>query len=129
MAEAILEQEVCLNCGAEVRPDTQFCYNCGKSVSQLPTPQAVKVANVAEKDSSLADLEKALAASRIAENDPKSKIEAASAERRRARIGQRKPLELVWDRQETRLNWAYFLSVAVIFVLVLITVAVTVFWK
>ena len=132
MAEAILEQEVCLNCGAEVRPDTQFCYNCGKAVSPLPAVHGdatAKVAEVDEKDSSLADLEKALAASRIAANDPKSKIEAAAAERKRARIGQRKPLEVVWDRPETGLNWVYFLSVAVIFVLVLITVAVTILWK
>lgn len=129
MPEAILEKESCLNCGVEVRPDTDFCYNCGKPIPLLPTDTQEADSEVDEKDASLADLERALAASRIEAKDPRSKIETAAAERRRARIGQRKPIEMIWDRPEPDANWVYLLSVGVIFVLVLLAVYLTVFWK
>ena len=35
MAETETKKTVCQACGSERRPDTQFCYNCGK-----PTPDA-----------------------------------------------------------------------------------------
>lgn len=131
MAEAILKKEVCQNCGMDVRPDTQFCYNCGKSVSlpEVDSNNEKTDVDLEEKDASLADLEMALAASRLAANDSKSKIEAAAAERRRARTGHRKPLEVVWDRANNDSSWVYLFTVGLIFVLVLLTVLVTVVWK
>lgn len=30
------EKKVCGECGADVRPQTSFCYNCGKSVTETP---------------------------------------------------------------------------------------------
>lgn len=33
MAETLVEKRVCGECGVDVRPNTAFCYNCGKSVS------------------------------------------------------------------------------------------------
>lgn len=32
----MVEKKVCRECGAEVRPQTSFCYNCGKSVTEIP---------------------------------------------------------------------------------------------
>lgn len=32
MAETLVEQKVCAKCGAEVRKDALFCYNCGGTV-------------------------------------------------------------------------------------------------
>lgn len=32
MAKTLVEKEICKECGADVRPNTAFCYNCGKSV-------------------------------------------------------------------------------------------------
>ena len=32
MAETLVEKEICKECGVDVRPNTAFCYNCGKSV-------------------------------------------------------------------------------------------------
>lgn len=35
----MVEKRVCGECGVDVRPDTSFCYNCGKSVSpEAPAP-------------------------------------------------------------------------------------------
>jgi hypothetical protein len=33
MAEKVLENRVCKACGADVRPQALFCYNCGASVA------------------------------------------------------------------------------------------------
>jgi hypothetical protein len=33
MAETLVEKNVCKECGADVRPQTAFCYNCGKPVA------------------------------------------------------------------------------------------------
>lgn len=33
MAETTVQQKVCKTCGAEIRPRSMFCYNCGSSVS------------------------------------------------------------------------------------------------
>ena len=131
MAEATLEKRDCANCGAEVRPDTQFCYNCGKELSSAAPDEPVgsEKAETDEKDPGLVELERALAASRIVPSESQTKIEAAAAERRRSRSGLRKPLEIVWDGDPGGSSWIYLISVGVIFVLVLLTVVVTVVWK
>lgn len=36
MEETLVEKKVCKECGVDVRPDTAFCYNCGKSVTETP---------------------------------------------------------------------------------------------
>ncbi len=127
MAKATLEKEACVNCGADIRPDTQFCYSCGKDLFPSATADGGEAEPV-EQDEVLADLEKALAASRTAPGDSKAKIDAAASERRRSRIGQRKPLEIVWE-PSSEISWVYLVSVGVIFVLVLLTVLMVVFWK
>lgn len=43
MAEKIIENQMCRACGADIRKNALFCYNCGKSV----VPEIV---NSAEKD-------------------------------------------------------------------------------
>ena len=32
--ETVVEKAECPKCGADVRPDTQFCYNCGGPVAE-----------------------------------------------------------------------------------------------
>src|SRR5215207_9967163 len=39
MAKILVERNICDACGADVRPDSLFCYNCGGAVSEdLPEP-------------------------------------------------------------------------------------------
>ena len=39
MAKTLVEKEICDACGADVRPGSLFCYNCGGAVSEdLPEP-------------------------------------------------------------------------------------------
>lgn len=37
MAKTIVKKEICDACGAEVRPGSMFCYNCGGAVSEAET--------------------------------------------------------------------------------------------
>jgi hypothetical protein len=46
MAETLVEKNVCGECGAEVRPQTAFCYNCGKPVQQID--EAGKIGETSE---------------------------------------------------------------------------------
>jgi hypothetical protein len=34
MAETLVENNICEACGADVRPGSQFCYNCGGAVTE-----------------------------------------------------------------------------------------------
>lgn len=39
MAKTLVEKEICDACGADVRPGSLFCYNCGGAVSdEIPEP-------------------------------------------------------------------------------------------
>ena len=43
MADTLVENKVCEACGAEIRPGSMFCYNCGGAVSEeLPEPAKKK---------------------------------------------------------------------------------------
>ncbi len=41
MAETLVEKKICEACGADVRPGSLFCYNCGGAVS-LDLPESKK---------------------------------------------------------------------------------------
>lgn len=118
MAEAVSDIDLCINCGADVRPDTQFCYNCGKSVEYTENGIVDDGLDTETKESLLA-LEQALAASRPT-SDPKAKLVSAAAERRRARGVQRKPVEIVWDASGP--GYLYFAAAAAIFIVAAVIV-------
>ncbi len=42
MTESAVENPVCSACGAPVRPQALFCYNCGSAVAAAPAPQIEK---------------------------------------------------------------------------------------
>jgi hypothetical protein len=57
MAETLVEKKICEACGADVRPGSLFCYNCGGAVQEdLPKPAK----NNDKKDVSTARLEREL---------------------------------------------------------------------
>lgn len=112
--------EKCNNCGAEVRPDTDFCYNCGK-----PVGSGAKMANISEqlvaepRDKGLDALEKALEASR-SDSGAREKLESAAAERKRSRGGKRRKIEVVWE--PTSPSKSYFVVALVVLVITLAVV-------
>lgn len=112
MAEAILEKAVCFTCGADVREGTQFCYNCGKPITNgLASTESDNF----DKDQNKVDISEPRS-ERNEKNDKADKLVAAASERKRSRVGQRKPKKVVWEEPGSMSNR--------IFVLVCVLIAV-----
>ncbi len=111
----------CVNCGVELRPDTEFCYNCGKPTGAVAESDPETSAPPIEKpkDDSLDILEKALAASRV-EAGSKEKIELAATERKRARSNKRRSIDVIWEPSGS--NRIFFLIAILVFVIALAVV-------
>lgn len=115
MAEAVLEKAVCVSCGADVREGTHFCYNCGKPILNGSTATANTVSEEIEVEDS--DLKSALDLTEKSDKDEKTgKLAVAAANRKRSRVGQRKPKKVIWEEPSPTSNR--------IFVLVCVLIAV-----
>src|SRR5436309_11446136 len=114
MAETTLEKATCRSYGVEVREDTAFCYNCGKPVTTpsmestaiVSGPNGSDDATPIEKPASnlQRDLERMF---RAEETPSPDKLAIAAAERKKARLSQRKPRQLVWISADETPNAVY----------------------
>lgn len=130
MAEATLERASCESCGATVRDNTQFCYNCGKryvdartEINGLgPTPISD------EARTALDDLAAKLSTD---EADSDDKLARAAAKRKIARIAiaPKKSGNIAWEADDTRSGLFMFIFSLFIFLLVAAVVFLTVYWK
>ena len=99
MPEATIEKAVCEKCGADVRENTVFCYNCGSPLAEgqtSPDPESngsVPSAD-AETKAALDDLAEKMSITESADGD---KLAKAAAERKKARVIQRRSREFVWE--------------------------------
>jgi hypothetical protein len=151
MAETLVENKICEACGADVRPGSLFCYNCGGAVSQdLPEPEK----NNNKKDVSnawlqrdlvensdlkttqlkketvekveLKPIEKPLSGGLLEKIEDKplekpliredAKLKSAANLRRKAKIYQKKTVEVVWEEPENAPN-KWFPIVAILLIL------------
>lgn len=120
MPETATSNETCSNCGADARPDTDFCYNCGKPMGEGSDPVTDFAPPIQKpQDDSLEILEKALAASRV-DAGSKEKIELAAAERKRARSNKRRSIDVIWEPSGS--NRIFFLIAILVFVIALAVV-------
>lgn len=107
MSETVDETPICDICGAEVREGSQFCYNCGGSVSK---PEGLSETLVAiPKPEASSDTVQGTSA----------KFE--KARRRNVRAANRQPVELVWQ-QGSGVGLPFLIGA-----LVLISIAVALF--
>lgn len=98
MVDIAVEKSVCEACGAEVRDESQFCYNCGASVAK-------KTAEGSPAGSVLEEPHKSIAAnengSGRAESEStafeKPELQTAAGLRKRPKSFQRKRIEAVWE--------------------------------
>lgn len=113
MAETAVKNQICQHCGAEVRPNTQFCYNCGGSlateIENVPIAQNIVESNNGNesKPTSKLKLEDALVApipkpevveeSKIEEE---TKLKSAATMRRKSKVFQPKRVEVIWEEYE-----------------------------
>lgn len=102
MIETVPEKALCASCGVDVREGTQFCYNCGKPVTngileKVNNLEKVDVTNESISDKNQKPSEKA------------EKLATAAAERKKSRIGQRKPKKVVWEEPSQLSNSLFVL--------------------
>jgi hypothetical protein len=142
MAENLVENQICSACGAPVRPQALFCYNCGSQVAPEIENAAGEVwsdeitdGNRAETNL-LPDLSETgappiqkpsdtLIENEAEKNPPpqaETKLKSAAALRRSGRVApQKKTVEVIWEEPENAPN-AWFLVAA--FVLALFAVGI-----
>ncbi len=135
MPETVIQNSVCSACGADVRPGTLYCYNCGEAIAVVKDSeyQRIETEKVTEADArvgsdngsgakiSEAPVTAATAKPTMEENRP---LKSAAAIRRRARAFERKPIEIVWEERENGAN-VVFVIVTVLLLLFAIAVVVS----
>lgn len=83
MAEMVVEKAVCQTCGVEVREESLFCYNCGKSVSDDGP-----VADAAPIEPSETE---------IVRPGSRPPLRSAASLRKQRRAYNRQPVEVTWE--------------------------------
>jgi len=111
MAEEPLDKAVCISCGADVREGTTFCYACGKPVAKV-TEVEDKVDEPAVESIKTTEEKSAEPGA-----DKSEKLANAAAERKKSRVGQRKPKKVVWEEPGAASN-RIFLLVSVLIAVV-----------
>ena len=114
MAKAADESPVCEACGADVRAESLFCYNCGKSVKiAQPEPTATAVHETAPLRQPV----------NIEEPTGRPPLESAASLRKKRRAMNRQPIEVSWEVPERTPIGFYivtaFLTVGALVLLVL----------
>jgi hypothetical protein len=113
MPDVRVDEQICSACGVGVRPDTQYCYNCGESLetrnrdvacdassvqSENGSDEAAKpvlIPNITSKDSVPESGRNRETTTTSAASQP---LQSASSLRRGTRGMERKPVEVVWER-------------------------------
>ena len=88
MTETAVESPICDICGAEVRDGSQFCFNCGGSVS--------KPEDISEMPVAIPKPEPP--AGTVEQKSPAANVD--HARRRNVRAANRQPLVLVWQQTD-----------------------------
>jgi hypothetical protein len=143
MAEVVVENEVCLSCGTKRRENTQFCYNCGTPVAEteavsepeiIAAPETETTAEIkpASEDevgsTELSPLDGLNEKIRDSEEE-NEKLAKAAAERKKARVTQKKPKQYVWEPDEEDTGRLVLLIAVLVAVAAAAIVFVTIRWK
>jgi hypothetical protein len=112
----------CSNCGAAVRENTFFCYNCGQKIA---SDEENKTVDESEARAALSAI-----AEKIEEDEKGSKdLEAAAKERKRSRATKRKKTEIIWEPEPVRSNIFIAAATVLIALLAFLIVFLMVIWK
>ncbi|HXG83831.1 MAG TPA: zinc ribbon domain-containing protein [Pyrinomonadaceae bacterium] len=145
MAQTFVENKICGVCGADVRPNALFCYNCGGAITvetkaeekspEKPFVYKIKKEKVkkekvkkepeqtvfdekTEQKVIVADAEiKEPEKDKNLEAEPKRELKSAASLRRKSKSLERKIVEVVWEEHENAPN-VWFISVAVVLAIV-----------
>lgn len=121
MAETLVKDETCGACGANVRPQALFCYNCGSSVSadiSLEQNDGKEKILIGSFSDDAAEEEKTVIVKTSERNNGKAvggettKLKSAASMRRKPKMFQRKKVKIFWEEPESAPN-IWFILVAI----------------
>ena len=130
MPEVSVEEKTCSKCGAEVRHDTQFCYNCGESVGEeaIPSPDDASLKTDAPLTASIPSVvDNAQTNGQFSPAVDDQELTSAASLRRKGRAPQRKTTEVLWEPSGNRVNLPLIISTIVfaVFTVVVILLALS----
>ena len=125
MTETSVKNSTCRHCGVDVRPNTQFCYNCGGAIAP-ETESVLKKENVVKSslgkntiESVNGDFSKQTNKLDIADvtgkpiDEPQVEkeveLKSAASMRRQSKTLQPKKVEIIWEEHENAPNVRYIL--------------------
>lgn len=137
MSQTTIEKEVCGACGADARPQAQFCYNCGgallvapaeKKSSLTPVTDASDATNasvineetartidggtvilVEKKDAKRSEIVKETVVEKTVVQET-VKLRSAAALRKKSKSSEKKIVEYVWEEHENAPNVWFILA-------------------
>jgi|CXWL01.1.fsa_nt_gi hypothetical protein len=124
MPETVAEKQTCAKCDAKIRENTAFCYNCGSQLA-VPAPNGQGKAADPETEAALADL-----ADRFKiDEEEDGRLAKAAAERRKARVTNRKTAQYVWEPSDDGSGKRFILVALLITAIAAVVVVLTVVWR
>jgi hypothetical protein len=122
MEDVAVENPVCAACGAEVRPDTQYCYNCGTAVSETAGGE-MTVAETTEGPAKLAPAAKEILPGSM------PRLETAAAMRQRPKSSQRKTVEIIWERPEDGVSSTFIIASLALLLFAVVAVSLSLYFR
>lgn len=125
MAETTVENQVCDNCGVEIRKNALFCYHCGATVAEIEkTPESIPQSGFEENENDTereffepteesAEEKKKLKIKSVNNGNEKVKLKSAASLRNKARRIDPKRVEIIWEEHENAPN-VWFIGIAVL---------------
>ena len=129
-------EKPCDRCGAELRQDTQFCYNCGAPVEPVAIPQpGTAGAMIGKPSETFSGKEPASPA--ISGNGGVSHVlspaepnlRSAASLRRKGRPPERKYVEVIWEPAGDRTNWILIASTIFFLIFAVLVVGVALYFR
>lgn len=125
MSETAVQEEICDICGVEVRDGSQFCYNCGGSVSAKPSKEG---ASNSTRTAAGSVIETEVFADPTIDEGQKvvlpgsknglSTLKGSARGERRPRKPVSRNKEIFWE-PKVGVPWAYVIATAIILAIVL----------
>lgn len=139
MNQTSVEDKVCRACGADIRSQALFCYNCGSSIavrnlsfsdngsSTIAQSQKYDGKTIVETTEEKQTVGEEIRVRKKSENlekpnvQDKTKLKSAAALRRKSKSLQPKTVEVVWEEHENAPN-IWFLTVAIALTILVVAI-------
>ena len=122
MAGSVLEKPTCTKCSADIRENTQFCYNCGTRIVEDDEPEVFPSNGQPSEPQEISTRS-------LGPEPGKNKRAKAAEERKKKRVDRRKPKSYRWQAVDDISPLPFLVLASSIFLVVLLVVIVLAWWK